>query len=107
VKAYVYQEQGMNTVEANEQLGLPADARDYSAGIEALRLLGVSRLRLATNNPAKIEALEQAGLSVQRVPLGGFVNPYNADYLQAKDELMGHLDSRGAGHSASRSKAAG
>jgi GTP cyclohydrolase II len=95
LKAYAYQEQGLNTVEANEKLGLPADARDYRAGVDALGLLGVEDCRLATNNPAKLEALEQAGLRVRRVPLGGFVNPHNADYLSAKDQLMGHLGALG------------
>jgi GTP cyclohydrolase II/3,4-dihydroxy 2-butanone 4-phosphate synthase/GTP cyclohydrolase II len=97
IKAYALQEQGMDTVAANIHLGLPADARDYRAAAEALRQLGVSDLRLATNNPSKIEALVDAGLTVERVPHGGFVSPHNSEYLRVKDILMGHLDSSGGG----------
>ncbi|MDX8050912.1 GTP cyclohydrolase II [Lentzea sp. BCCO 10_0798] len=97
IKAYALQEKGMDTVAANVHLGLPADARDYRAAAEALRQLGVSHLRLATNNPAKIEALVNAGLSVERVPHGGFVSAHNSEYLRIKDVLMGHLDSAGGG----------
>jgi GTP cyclohydrolase II/3,4-dihydroxy 2-butanone 4-phosphate synthase/GTP cyclohydrolase II len=97
IKAYALQEQGMDTVAANIHLGLPADARDYRAAAEALRQLGVFDLRLATNNPSKIEALVDAGLTVERVPHGGFVSPHNSEYLRVKDILMGHLDSSGGG----------
>lgn len=95
IKAYKLQEQGYNTVDANERLGLPADARDYRAAIDVLRLLRVERVRLATNNPLKIEALTDAGIAVDRVPHGGFVNLDNRDYLSTKDALMGHLDCSG------------
>jgi len=97
IKAYALQEKGMDTVAANIHLGLPADARDYRAAAEALRLLGVSSLRLATNNPRKIDALTEAGLTVERVPHGGFVSTHNSEYLRIKDVLMGHLDSAGGG----------
>lgn len=97
IKAYALQEAGMDTVAANVHLGLPTDARDYQAAAQALRLLGVSSLRLATNNPAKIEALVDAGLTVERVPHGGFVSPHNSEYLRVKDLLMGHLDATGGG----------
>jgi len=97
IKAYALQEQGLDTVAANVHLGLPVDARDYRAAAEALRRLGVSELRLATNNPSKVAALVDAGLTVERVPHGGFVSPHNSEYLRVKDVLMGHLDSSGGG----------
>lgn len=93
IRAYALQEQGRNTVEANEDLGLPADARDYAAAVVALRRLDVAAVRLATNNPRKLQALRDAGLDVERVPLGGFLTGYNAEYLRVKDEVLGHLNS--------------
>ncbi|WP_082119773.1 GTP cyclohydrolase II RibA [Saccharothrix sp. ST-888] len=95
IRAYALQEQGLDTVQANVVLGLPVDSRDYTAAAEALRALGVSRLRLATNNPLKIAALEEAGFTVERVPHGGFVSASNVDYLRTKDEILGHLGSLG------------
>jgi GTP cyclohydrolase II/3,4-dihydroxy 2-butanone 4-phosphate synthase/GTP cyclohydrolase II len=95
IRAYALQEEGRDTVEANQDLGLPVDARGYSAAVAALRWLGVDRIRLATNNPVKIAAFARAGIAVTRVPLGGFVTPYNAGYLQAKDRVLGHLQSLG------------
>jgi GTP cyclohydrolase II len=82
-------------VQANRELGLPVDARDYTAAIAALRWLGVDRVRLATNNPLKIAAFQRGGIAVTRVPLGGFVTADNAGYLQVKDQVMGHLHSLG------------
>lgn len=95
IRAYALQEQGLDTVQANRALGLPVDSRDYTSAAETLRALGVSRLRLATNNPLKIAALEQAGFAVERVPHGGFVTPSNIDYLKTKDNVLGHLGSLG------------
>ncbi|MBS2966756.1 GTP cyclohydrolase II [Actinocrinis puniceicyclus] len=95
VKAYELQERGLDTVAANVQLGLPADARDYTPAVRTLLQLGVRDVRLATNNPQKIKALAAGGLTVERVPHGGFVNPHNTDYLRVKDILMGHLDAAG------------
>lgn len=96
IRAYALQEQGLNTVEANMALGLPVDDRDYTDAVEILRAFNVSRLRLATNNPLKIAALEEAGLEVQRVPWGGFVTPHNSGYLETKDYVLGHLGSTGS-----------
>jgi GTP cyclohydrolase II len=93
IRAYALQEQGLDSVQANRALGLPVDSRDYADAAETLRALGVARLRLATNNPLKIAALEQAGFSVERVPHGGFVTPGNVDYLKTKDNVLGHLGS--------------
>lgn len=95
IKAYALQEQGLDTVQANVVLGLPVDSRDYTDAADTLRALGVSRLRLATNNPLKVAALEEAGFTVERVPHGGFVTPRNIDYLRTKDEVLGHLGSLG------------
>lgn len=95
IRAYAHQEQGLDTVEANKRLGLPVDARDYSGAVRALLALGVDSVRLATNNPDKVRALVEAGIDVHRVSLNGFVSTHNLDYLRTKDELMGHLDSRG------------
>ena len=95
IRAYALQEQGLDTVQANRELGLPVDARDYTAAIAALRWLGVDRIRLATNNPLKIAAFQRAGIAVTRVPLAGFVTADNAGYLQVKDQVMGHLHSLG------------
>lgn len=92
IRAYAYQEQGLDTVEANLALGLPEDARDYRVAAEMLRDLGVRRVRLLTNNPAKIAGLTRYGIEVvERVPLEVTVNPVNRHYLQTKQEKMGHL----------------
>lgn len=91
LRAYELQEQGADTVEANIQLGLPADARDYGTGAQILADLGVKSMRLLTNNPTKRAGLEGYGLSiVERVPLVIEPNDHNAIYLSAKANLMGH-----------------
>lgn len=91
LKAYALQEQGMDTVDANLALGLPADAREYVAAAEILRELGATRIRLLTNNPAKAEALEQHGIVVtERVPLEVGMDDSNAAYLRTKAARMGH-----------------
>lgn len=91
VRAYALQDEGADTVEANLRLGLPVDARDYSDAAEALRILGVHRLRLLTNNPLKVEALTAAGLEVvERVPHQAGANPFNLEYLRVKREMLGH-----------------
>ncbi|HUA92653.1 MAG TPA: GTP cyclohydrolase II [Terracidiphilus sp.] len=92
LKAYELQDEGMDTVEANEELGYAADCRAYELPAEVLRLLGLSKVRLITNNPEKVMALESAGISVvERVsaevePLETF-----AGYLKTKQEKMGHI----------------
>jgi len=89
--AYLLQESGRDTVDANVALGLPVDDRDYSVCSEILGRLGISRVRLITNNPAKIRALESAGLVVQRVQTPVGVTVHNITYLQTKRDRMGHL----------------
>ncbi len=92
LRAYELQDQGLDTVEANERLGFPADLRDYGIGAQILCDLGVRKLRLLTNNPRKIVGLHGHGLEiVDRVPLEIPATPTNRDYLRAKKEKLGHL----------------
>lgn len=92
IRAYALQDQGMDTVEANEALGFPADKRDYGIGMQILVDLGVEKLRLMTNNPAKRAGLEGYGLEVvERVPTYVKPNPHNVRYLMTKVEKMGHI----------------
>ncbi|MEA2186283.1 MAG: 3,4-dihydroxy 2-butanone 4-phosphate synthase / cyclohydrolase [Solirubrobacteraceae bacterium] len=91
LKAYKLQEGGLDTVEANLQLGLPADLRDYGIGAQILVDLGLSSIRILTNNPKKIRGLEGYGLSVsEQVPIEHVPNAHNEAYLRAKRERMGH-----------------
>ncbi len=90
--AYQLQDGGLDTVEANLQLGLPADRREYGIGAQILVDLGITTMRYMTNNPAKYGGLEGFGLEmVERVPLEGARNPENIAYLRTKREKMGHL----------------
>jgi 3,4-dihydroxy 2-butanone 4-phosphate synthase/GTP cyclohydrolase II len=92
LRAYQLQEQGRDTVEANIELGFPADPREYGIGAQILVDLGVRSMRLLTNNPAKRAGLEGYGLSiVERVPLETRPNPENIEYLRTKREKLGHL----------------
>lgn len=92
VKAYGLQDDGMDTVEANQALGFPADLRDYGLGAQMLVDLGVKQIRLLTNNPRKIVGLEGYGLSVvERVPIKIPHNPSNEKYLKTKKEKLGHM----------------
>jgi GTP cyclohydrolase II len=92
LRAYELQDAGADTVEANEQLGFEADLRSYQMPGEILRFLGVTRVRLLSNNPDKIAALENAGIEVvERVPCIVEAHESNIDYLQTKKEKMGHL----------------
>ncbi len=92
LKAYALQDDGKDTVEANEILGFPPDARDYGAAAQILADLGVRKIRLLTNNPLKRSELEQYGLVVvERVPLEVPPRPENAHYLKTKREKLGHL----------------
>ena len=86
------QEKGLDTVEANEKLGLPADKRDYGIGAQILRDLGVTKMRLLTNNPKKFAALAGYGLEiVERVPIVIEPKEENRDYLRTKKEKLGHI----------------
>jgi len=92
LRAYDLQERGRDTVDANVELGLPVDSREYGIGAQILVDLGVSRMRLMTNNPTKYGGLEGFGLDiVERVPLSSHVNPENVRYLRTKQERLGHL----------------
>ncbi len=92
IRAYALQDQGYDTVEANERLGLNPDARDYGTGAQILSDLGVARMRLLTNNPKKLSGLEGYGLEVvERVPIVVPPTPENAGYLAVKKSKMGHL----------------
>ncbi|MBO9540927.1 bifunctional 3,4-dihydroxy-2-butanone-4-phosphate synthase/GTP cyclohydrolase II [bacterium] len=92
IHAYRLQEQGLDTVEANLKLGFPADLRDFGIGAQILLDLGVTRMRLLTNNPRKVAALDGYGLEVlDRVPIRIASNPYNEKYLETKEEKLGHL----------------
>jgi 3,4-dihydroxy 2-butanone 4-phosphate synthase/GTP cyclohydrolase II len=92
IKAYGLQDQGADTVEANQKLGFPADLRDYGIGAQILHNLGVKKLRLLTNNPRKVAALQGFGIEiVERVPLHVGENPYNERYLETKRKKLGHI----------------
>jgi 3,4-dihydroxy 2-butanone 4-phosphate synthase/GTP cyclohydrolase II len=92
IHAYKLQEQGLDTVEANEKLGFPVDLREYGTGAQILVDLGVRHIRLLTNNPKKVVGLEGFGLNiVEQLPIKAETNPHNAKYLETKREKMGHL----------------
>jgi 3,4-dihydroxy 2-butanone 4-phosphate synthase / GTP cyclohydrolase II len=92
LRAYSLQEQGLDTLDANLQLGLPVDSREYGIGAQILVDLGITTMRLLTNNPAKYGGLEGFGLEiVERVPLQATPNPENIAYLRTKKTRMGHL----------------
>ncbi|MBI4911449.1 MAG: GTP cyclohydrolase II [Acidobacteria bacterium] len=91
LKAYALQEQGLDTVEANHRLGFADDLRTYDCAVEMLRFFGIHKVRLLTNNPRKIEALEEAGIHVQREAHQAASNPHNLFYLQTKARKSGHL----------------
>ena len=92
IRAYELQDQGMDTVEANEALGFAADERDYSYCKEILSSLNISSVRLMTNNPRKISGLEDAGIKVtERVAVHVDPNKHNENYLKIKAEKLGHM----------------
>src|SRR4249919_3695849 len=91
LRAYKLQEEGLDTVDANLKLGLPADLRDYGIGAQILVDLGLSSIRILTNNPKKIHGLECYGLSVaDQLPIQAVPNPHNEEYLRTKRDKMGH-----------------
>jgi GTP cyclohydrolase II len=92
IHAYHLQDQGADTVDANVALGFAADLRDYTICADMLKLLGVSSLRLMTNNPRKLSAMEKMGIHIaERVPLQEGKNPFNEFYLQTKAGKLGHM----------------
>ena len=92
IRAYHLQDQGLDTVAANERLGFPADARDYSVAARIIELLGIASVRLITNNPAKITGLQQEGIAVSgRIPVVVTANRVNGPYLATKRARLGHL----------------
>ena len=92
LKAYELQDQGMDTVEANVELGFAADCREYELPAEVLKLLGVTQVRLITNNPEKVSALESAGIAVvERVSAEVAPQESFAGYVRTKHEKMGHI----------------
>ena len=96
LRAYELQDAGLDTVEANERLGFKADHRVFTLPAEMLKALGVREVRLVSNNPEKVAALEQAGIRVvERVPCEVASNPHAEDYLRTKKEKLGHLFTSG------------
>ncbi|HUA16931.1 MAG TPA: GTP cyclohydrolase II [Verrucomicrobiae bacterium] len=96
LQAYELQDAGLDTVEANEKLGFKADHRDFQLPAEILKALGVTRVRLLSNNPDKVEALERAGVRVvERVPCEVDPSPHAEEYLKTKKEKLGHLFTSG------------
>ncbi len=91
LRAYKLQEEGLDTVDANLRLGLPADLRDYGIGAQILVDLGLESIRILTNNPKKISGLAGYGLSVtDQIPIEHVANPHNEAYLRAKRDRLGH-----------------
>jgi 3,4-dihydroxy 2-butanone 4-phosphate synthase / GTP cyclohydrolase II len=92
IRAYELQDNGLDTVEANEALGFPPDLRDYGVGAQILKDLGIREIRFLTNNPKKVVSLEGHGLKVvQTVPIIVTPNPHNRHYLETKQNKMGHM----------------
>jgi GTP cyclohydrolase II len=92
IEAYHMQDSGMDTVQANEALGFEPDLRNYDIAVSILKHFGLDSIRLLTNNPGKVVALEQAGIKVkERIPLISPFNDYNKNYLNTKREKLGHL----------------
>jgi GTP cyclohydrolase II len=92
LRAYELQDEGMDTVEANESLGFAADARDYDFPAQILKKLGATRIRLLSNNPEKVRQLEEAGIHVvERLPCQPRISKISRAYLQTKKKKMGHL----------------
>ena len=91
LKAYALQEQGLDTVEANHSLGFPDDLRTYDCAVEMLKFFGITKVKLLTNNPRKIGALESAGIEVERERHQLASNPHTLRYLKTKARKSGHM----------------
>src|SRR5712664_3212581 len=92
LQAYELQDSGLDTVEANQRLGFKADHRDFTLPAEMLKTLGITQVRLLSNNPDKVKALERAGVRVvERIPCEVQASPHAEEYLKTKKEKLGHL----------------
>jgi GTP cyclohydrolase II len=92
IKAYALQDKGFDTIEANHQLGFESDSREYSVAVEILKFLNVKQVKLLTNNPDKINALEEKGITVmERISIEVDPNEESKSYLKVKKNQMGHL----------------
>ena len=92
LRAYELQERGYDTVDANLHLGFPVDSRDYSVGYQILADLGLTSIRVLTNNPRKLEGLDGYGLTItEHLPIEAEPNTFNAEYLRTKKQRMGHI----------------
>ena len=92
LKAYALQEKGLDTVQANLQLGLPADHRDFNVAIDILKLLGIKEINLLTNNPDKVRYVESSDIRlVRRIPLQMEANENSKEYLKTKKDYFGHF----------------
>ncbi len=92
LKAYQLQDQGLNTIEANVELGHAPDERSFDLGVQILEDLQINSIRLLTNNPDKIQAIEKSGIDlIERIPLIVTPSKHNMEYMQTKKDIMGHL----------------
>ena len=91
VRAYLLQDRGLDTVDANLELGHPIDAREWQDVIEIVKILGLNQIQLLTNNPEKISVLRKSGIDVERIPLALPATKHNEKYLQTKRDRLGHL----------------
>jgi 3,4-dihydroxy 2-butanone 4-phosphate synthase/GTP cyclohydrolase II len=91
LKAYILQNEGLDTVDANLELGHSVDSRDWSEAISILKNLGLHSIQLLTNNPEKVKAVAENGISCQQVPLQIAANEFNKKYLETKSQRLGHL----------------
>ena len=90
LRAYKFQQQGFDTIDANKIIQTPVDARDYVLPAEILKSLGINKVKLITNNPLKIKDLECQGIKVKRMKINSSINPHNEEYLSVKNNMMGH-----------------
>lgn len=91
LRAYQLQDQGLDTVDANLHLGLPVDSRSYALAAAILTSLGISRVRLLTNNPEKVQSLQEFGISVSRLPIQVAYQEHNLGYMRTKQSRLGHM----------------
>lgn len=93
IKAYALQDKGMDTVDANLELGFAEDLRKYNVAVEILKIMGIKKIKLITNNPQKVKELESNGIMVEeRIPLWVKPTKYDGEYIETKKKKLGHLD---------------